>query len=271
MNFKKKKKEKTSVNFLKNTTKIQIRNLILIFFFIIIIQSLFTSNLVEASVVEDFIENEENTSDVIRLVVVLTLLTFIPAIIMTVTTFPRIIIVLSFTRNAMGTQQMPPNQVLIGIALILTFFIMAPTFTVIAAQAYQPYMDGDIGTEEAYDRAITPLKEFMFGQARTEPNSINFFMELYGMEENPESLEDMPTVVVMMSFITSELKKAFIMGFILYVPFIVVDMIVASVLMSMGMMMIPPITISLPFKILLFVLVDGWTLLFETLVRSFGV
>lgn len=264
-------KVKTSDSFSKNTTKKQIRNLILIFFFIIIIQSFFTLAFAQESVVEEFIQNEENTTDVVRLVVVLTLLTFIPAIIMTVTTFPRIIIVLSFTRNAMGTQQMPPNQVLIGIALILTFFIMAPTFTVIADQAYEPYMEGELATAEAYDAAIKPLKEFMFNQARTEPNSINFFMELYGMEDTPESLEDMPLVVVMMSFITSELKKAFIMGFILYVPFIVVDMIVASVLMSMGMMMIPPITISLPFKILLFVLVDGWTLLFETLVRSFGV
>jgi flagellar biosynthetic protein FliP len=170
----------------------------------------------------------------------------------------------------MGTQQMPPNQVMIAIALILTFFIMTPTFTVVANDAYQPYMAGEISTEEAYERAINPMKEFMFSQSRTEPKSINFFMELYGMEENPENLEEMPLVVVMMSFITSELKKAFIMGFVLYVPFIVVDMIVASVLMAMGMMMIPPVTISLPFKILLFVLVDGWTLLFETLVKSFG-
>jgi flagellar biosynthetic protein FliP len=147
---------------------------------------------------------------------------------------------------------------------------MTPTFTVVANDAYQPYMAGEISTEEAYERAINPMKEFMFSQSRTEPKSINFFMELYGMEENPENLEEMPLVVVMMSFITSELKKAFIMGFVLYVPFIVVDMIVASVLMAMGMMMIPPVTISLPFKILLFVLVDGWTLLFETLVKSFG-
>lgn len=266
-----KRKEKTSVIFSKNTIKKQIKNLILVLFFIIIMQNFFVVAFAQESVVEEFIQSGENTTDVVRLVVVLTLLTFIPAIIMTVTTFPRIIIVLSFTRNAMGTQQMPPNQILIGIALILTFFIMAPTFGVIADQAYKPYMDGELGTEEAYNAAITPLKEFMFSQARTEPNGINFFMELYGTEERPESLEEMPLVVVMMSFITSELKKAFIMGFILYIPFIVVDMIVASVLMSMGMMMIPPITISLPFKILLFVLVDGWTLLFETLVRSFGV
>jgi flagellar biosynthetic protein FliP len=221
------------------------------------------------SVIDGYLNGGNNTSDIVRLIVVLTLLSFIPAIIMTLTAFPRIIIVLSFARNAMGTQQMPPNQVLIGIALVLTFFIMSPVVTEVIDEAYTPYMEGEIGTEEAYESATRPLKEFMFNQAKTEPKGMNFFMDLYGMTELPESLDDMPMVVVMMSFITSELKKAFIMGFILYVPFIVVDMITASVLMSMGMMMIPPVTISLPFKILLFVLVDGWTLLFETLVKGF--
>jgi flagellar biosynthetic protein FliP len=221
------------------------------------------------SVIDNYLDGGNNTSDIVRLIVVLTMLSFIPAIIMTLTAFPRIIIVLSFARNAMGTQQMPPNQVLIGIALVLTFFIMTPVVTEVVDQAYTPYMEGEIDTDEAYGNAIAPMKEFMFNQAKTEPKGMNFFMELYGMTEAPESLDDMPMVVVMMAFITSELKKAFIMGFILYVPFIVVDMITASVLMSMGMMMIPPVTISLPFKILLFVLVDGWTLLFETLVKGF--
>ncbi len=256
-----------------NATLIQktINRIIIFSALIIVIQGWANKIYATENIVEDYLTSGDNTSDIVRLVVVLTLLAFIPAIIMTVTTFPRIIIVLSFTRNAMGTQQMPPNQVMIGIALILTFFIMAPVFGDVVSQAYDPYMAGDISTEEAYDAAVAPLKEFMFAQARNEPESIYFFMELYGMEDQPDNLEDMPLVVVMMSFITSELKKAFIMGFILYVPFIVVDMIVASVLMAMGMMMIPPVTISLPFKILLFVLVDGWTLLFETLVRSFGI
>lgn len=221
------------------------------------------------TVIDSYLNGGNNTSDIVRLIVVLTLLSFIPAIIMTLTAFPRIIIVLSFTRNAMGTQQMPPNQVLIGMAMVLTFFVMSPVVTEIVDQSYTPYLAGDIGTEEAYAKAERPLKTFMFNQAKTEPKGLNFFMDLYGMSETPESLEDIPMVVVMMSFITSELKKAFIMGFILYVPFIVVDMITASVLMSMGMMMIPPVTISLPFKILLFVLVDGWTLLFDTLVKGF--
>ncbi len=220
------------------------------------------------SVVNDFINQGTNTSDIVRLLVVMTLLTFVPAIIMTASAFPRVLIALSFTRNAMGTQQTPPNQILIGIALIMTFFIMSPVIGTIRDEAYTPYMEGEIGTEEALDLAVEPLKEFMFSQAQTDPETINFFLELHG-QGRPQSLEETPTVVVMMAFITSELKKAFTMGFLIYIPFIVVDMIVASVLMSMGMMMIPPITISLPFKILLFVLVDGWNLLFETLIRSF--
>lgn len=257
--------------YLANITKIRrFDKTILLIIGFILLRSSCSLAYGSGNIVEDYLIGGDNTADMVRLIVVLTLLAFIPTIIMTATAFPRIIIVLSFTRNAMGTQQMPPNQVMIAIALILTFFIMTPTFTVVANDAYQPYMAGEISTEEAYERAINPMKEFMFSQSRTEPKSINFFMELYGMEENPENLEEMPLVVVMMSFITSELKKAFIMGFVLYVPFIVVDMIVASVLMAMGMMMIPPVTISLPFKILLFVLVDGWTLLFETLVKSFG-
>jgi flagellar biosynthetic protein FliP len=220
------------------------------------------------SVVNDFINQGSNTSDIVRLLVVMTMMTFVPAIIMTASAFPRVLIALSFTRNAMGTQQTPPNQVLIGIALIMTFFIMSPVISTIRDEAYTPYMEGEIGTEEALDLAVEPLKEFMFRQAQTEPETINFFLELHG-EGMPHSLEETPTVVVMMAFITSELKKAFTMGFLIYIPFIVVDMIVASVLMAMGMMMIPPITISRPFKILLFVLVDGWNLLFETLIRSF--
>lgn len=250
-------------------TEKKIRRTIIVSFLFGLISLTFSKAYGAESVVDSYLNGGNNTSDIVRLIVVLTMLSFIPAIIMTLTAFPRIIIVLSFTRNAMGTQQMPPNQVLIGIALVLTFFIMSPMITEIADEAYTPYMAGEIGTDEAYKNAERPLKTFMFNQAKTEPKGLNFFMDLYGMSETPETLEDMPMVVVMMSFITSELKKAFIMGFILYVPFIVVDMITASVLMSMGMMMIPPVTISLPFKILLFVLVDGWTLLFETLVKGF--
>ncbi len=233
---------------------------------------LFTHALVNAqptdSIIGDFLADQNNYADLINLVVVLTLLAFLPAIILSVTVFPRILIVLSFTRNGIGTQQTPPNQVLIGIALILTFFIMSPVIDQVIEEAYNPLMAGEIESEIAFNNAIEPMKEFMFNHARSEPDSINFFLQLSGAEDVPETLEEMPTAVLMMSFITSELKKAFTMGFIIFIPFIVVDMIVASVLMSMGMMMIPPTTISLPFKILLFVLVDGWTLVFRTLVSS---
>lgn len=220
------------------------------------------------SIIGDFLSEQNNYADIINLIVVLTLLALVPAIILTITVFPRILIVLSFTRNGIGTQQTPPNQVLIGISLILTLLIMSPIINQIIETAYDPFMAGEIEQKEAFDNAMTPMKEFMFNHAKTEPDTINFFLQLSDVEEVPESIEDIPIPALMMSFITSELKKAFIMGFVIFIPFIVVDMIVASVLMSMGMMMIPPTTISLPFKILLFVLVDGWTLLFQTLVNS---
>lgn len=223
-----------------------------------------------SSIITDYLSGGSNTSDMVKILVILTILTVLPTIIMTVTAFPRIIIVLSFTRSAMGTQQMPPNQILIGIALILSFFVMSPVVTTIKVESYDPYMEGQIDTEQAYNAAIEPIREFMFTQAKTEPECIEFFLNLYGMDEKPENFDEMPTVVIMMAYITSELKKAFIMGFMMYIPFIVVDMIVASVLMSMGMMMMPPAMISLPFKVLLFILVDGWTLVFKTLILSFG-
>ncbi len=222
------------------------------------------------SIIGDFLSEENNYADILNLIVVLTLLAFVPAIILTATVFPRILIVLSFTRNGIGTQQTPPNQVLIGIALILTLLIMTPVINQVVETAYDPFMAGEIEQDVAFENALAPMKEFMFNHARTEPDTINFFLQLSEVETVPESVDDMPTPALMMSFITSELKKAFTMGFIIFIPFIVVDMIVASVLMSMGMMMIPPTTISLPFKILLFVLVDGWTLIFETLVSTIG-
>lgn len=255
------------LNILKNKTKIIVSSLsILICLFI------FTNQIVVAepadSIIGDFLSEQDNYADIINLIVVLTLLAFVPAIILTVTVFPRILIVLSFTRNGIGTQQTPPNQILIGIALILTLLIMTPVIDQVIETAYDPFMEGEIEQEEAFENALLPMKEFMFSHARTEPNTINFFLQLSEIETVPESVSDIPTPALMMSFITSELKKAFTMGFIIFIPFIVVDMIVASVLMSMGMMMIPPTTISLPFKILLFVLVDGWTLIFETLVST---
>ncbi len=237
---------------------------------IIVFNVLMVSAEPEQPVIFDYLNEGDNTTDIVKLIIVLTTLTLLPSIIMTMTVFPRILIVISFTRNAMGTQQTPPNQVLIGIALILSLLIMSPIISIIKAEAYDPYMAGEINTDQALTAAMSPMRDFMFEQAKTEPETVKFFLGLYGSAEIPNTIEEMPTLVLMMSFITSELKKAFIMGFIIYIPFIVVDMIVASVLMAMGMMMIPPTTISLPFKILLFIIVDGWSLLFQTLVTSFG-
>ncbi len=209
------------------------------------------------------------TSEIVRILVTLTILTVVPALIMTVTSFTRIIIVLSFVRSAMGTQQSPPNQVLIGIALILSFFIMSPVISEIKDKAYDPYMTGEMETVEALEIASVPLRKFLFDQASTEPENLNFFLNMYGVTDKPAGLDEIPMAVLITSFITSELKKAMIMGFMIYIPFIVIDMIVSSILMAMGMMMLPPAMISLPFKILLFVMIDGWTLLIKTLIAGF--
>jgi flagellar biosynthetic protein FliP len=254
------------LNIQKNKIKVLATSLVIVICLILITNTALAQPV--DSIVGDFLGEQDNYADIINLIVVLTLLAFVPAIILTITVFPRILIVLSFTRNGIGTQQTPPNQVLIGIALILTFLIMTPVIDQVIDTAYDPFMAGEIEQDIAFDNALKPMKEFMFSHARTEPDTINFFLRLSQIEEVPGNVNDMPMPALMMSFITSELKKAFTMGFIIFIPFIVVDMIVASVLMSMGMMMIPPTTISLPFKILLFVLVDGWTLIFETLVTS---
>lgn len=196
----------------------------------------------------------------------LTVLTLAPSILIMMTSFTRIIIVLSFTRNALGTQQMPPNQVLIGLALFLTFFIMAPIGTQINDKAIQPYLSGQMDQEQVIDEAMDPIRDFMFRQ--TKQKDLALFVNLSSMDA-PDGLEDIPNSVLIPSFIISELKVAFQIGFLIYIPFIIVDMVVASTLMSMGMMMLPPVMISLPFKILLFVMVDGWNLVIKTLVTGF--
>lgn len=209
-------------------------------------------------------------SNIIPTVVILLLLTVLPTILLLMTSYTRILVVLSFTRNALGTQQMPPNQVLIGISLILTLFIMSPTIGQIKQDAYDPYMMQEITIVQALEAAERPMKEFMFKEAQTETESINMFLSLSGMESTPETLDDMPLSVLVPAFITGEITKAFKIGFLIYLPFIMIDMIVSSILMSMGMMMLPPSMISLPFKILLFVLIDGWELIMKTLIMSFG-
>ncbi len=191
----------------------------------------------------------------------------LPILLITITSFTRILIVLHFTRQALNTQSAPPNQVLIAIALFLTFFIMQPIFSQVYTEAIVPYDAGEIDFEEAYETALAPLRNFMFEQ--TQMKDIDVFMQISNTAWDGASMEQVPTSVLIPGFIVSELRTAFIIGFIIYIPFIVIDMVVASVLMSMGMMMLPPTTISMPFKILLFVLADGWNLVIVNLVRTF--
>ncbi len=204
-------------------------------------------------------------SSTVRILLVITILALAPSILIMLTSFTRIIIVLHFVRSAIGTQTAPPNQVLIGLALFLTFFIMWPTFTQINEQAITPLENGEITQEEALTNATTPIRNFMYGQ--TQEKDLNMFCEI--SDTTYEDYDDVPFVVLVPSFIVSELRTAFIIGVVIYIPFIVIDMVVSSVLMSMGMMMLPPTTISLPFKILLFVLADGWNLVIGGLVKTF--
>lgn len=211
-----------------------------------------------------------NAAETIEILVLLTVITLLPSILIMMTSFTRIMIVLSFLKNALGLQQTPPNQVLVGIAIFLTLFIMSPVIDEINTEAYEPYKNEVITQEEFYDTASQPIKVWMLKQ--TGNSELKMFVDMANKEEisNAESIEDLPLTVIIPSFITSELKRAFIIGFLLYIPFLIIDMIVSSVLMSMGMMMLPPVMISMPFKILLFVVVDGWSLLFKTLITTFN-
>ncbi|PRO65217.1 flagellar type III secretion system pore protein FliP [Alkalicoccus urumqiensis] len=213
-----------------------------------------------------FNDSGENLSSTIQLVLVLTVLSLAPAILILMTSFTRIVIVLSFVRSALATQTVPPNQVIIGLALFLTFFIMAPVFSEVNENALQPLFEGEMTQEEAFEEAAVPMKEFM--AQHTREKDLALFMG-YAGEERPESLEDVPLSTLVPAFVISELKTAFQIGFMIFVPFLVIDMVVASVLMSMGMMMLPPVMIALPFKILLFVMVDGWHLVVRSLLFSF--
>jgi len=203
----------------------------------------------------------------IQTLLLLTSLSFLPAIILMMTSFTRIIIVLSLLRHALGTQSAPPNQVLAGLALFLTFFIMAPVADKIYTDAYLPLAENKIGFSEALERGAVPLRGFMIKQTR-EPD-LALFTKI-AKQPKPASADQVPMRVLIPAFVTSELKTAFQIGFIVFIPFLIIDMVVASVLMSMGMMMMSPVIVSLPFKIMLFVLVDGWNLLIGSLVQSFG-
>ncbi|WP_438432454.1 flagellar type III secretion system pore protein FliP [Gorillibacterium sp. sgz500922] len=206
-------------------------------------------------------------SDTVSIILMLTVLSLAPAILIMMTCFTRIVVVLGFVRTSLGTQQMPPNQVLIGLALFLTFFVMAPTFGTINETALQPYLKHEISQQEAFTKAAVPLKEFM--GKHTEPKDLQLFQE-YSKAPKPKSIQDIPLTSLVPAFAISELKRAFMMGFMIFIPFLVIDMVISSTLMAMGMMMLPPVMISLPFKILLFVLVDGWYLVVEQLLRSYG-
>lgn len=206
-------------------------------------------------------------SGTLRILLILTALAVVPILLVTITSFTRILIVLHFTRQALNTQTAPPNQVLIAISLFLTFFIMQPVISKVYTEAIIPYDAGEIGFEEALGIAVDPMRTFMFEQ--TQVKDIDAFMQISNTAWDGESQNQVPTSVLIPAFIISELRTAFIIGFLIYIPFIVIDMVVASVLMSMGMMMLPPTTISMPFKILLFVLADGWNLVIVYLVRTF--
>ncbi len=206
-----------------------------------------------------------NFSSTLRMLLVLTIISLAPSILIMLTSYTRCIIVLHFVRAAIGTNTAPPNQVLIGLALFLTLFIMSPTIATIQTDAIEPFDAGQITQEEAIDAAMVPIREFMYGQTQTK--DLDMFCEIAGVTY--EDYDDVAFTVLVPSFILSELRTAFIIGFLIYIPFIVIDMVVSSVLMSMGMMMLPPTTISLPFKILLFILVDGWDLVIGGLVKTF--
>ncbi|MBP1930795.1 flagellar type III secretion system pore protein FliP [Ammoniphilus resinae] len=202
----------------------------------------------------------------IRILLLLTVLSIAPAILIMMTCFTRIIIVLSFLRNALATQQMPPNQVLIGLAFFMTLFIMGPTISQINETAFQPYVKGELSQQEAYDKATIPIKEFM--AKHTREKDLALFAQ-YDEKKRYSSIQEIPLTTLVPAYAISELKTGFQMGFLLFLPFLVIDMVVASILMAMGMMMLPPVMISLPFKILLFVLVDGWYLVVKSLLLSF--
>lgn len=215
---------------------------------------------------------EGGTMDTLKLLFVFALIALAPSLIIMMTSFTRIVIVFSFLRNALGLQQTPPNQVLVGIALFLSLFIMSPVLTEMNDTAVQPYSAGEITQEQAMEKVQDPLKVFMLKQTKTA--DLNLFLSISDKDRaitqiNPDQLRSLGLPIIVPAFLTSELKRAFLMGFLLYLPFLAIDMIVASTLMSMGMVMLPPTTISLPFKLMLFVVVDGWSLIMDMLVKSF--
>ena len=212
-------------------------------------------------------DQPEKVSVLLQILLLLTVLSLAPAIVVMMTSFTRLAVVFSLLRHALGTQQMPPNQVLIGLALLLTFFLMSPVYEKVNKDALQPYLAEEISQTQAIERALIPIRQFMFKQTRKK--DIALFLQV-SKSDKPHNIDEIPTMVLIPSFVISELKTAFQIGFLIYIPFLIIDMVVASVLLSMGMMMLPPFMVSLPFKLMLFVLVDGWNLLVGSLVKSFA-
>ena len=211
-------------------------------------------------------ESPQEVSSTLQVIALLTIVTIVPGILLMTTSFVRIVVVIGFLRNALATQNVPPNQVVLGLAMFMTFYIMAPYWSAANEQGIQPYLAGEISQEEAITKTFAPIREFMFRQTRE--SDLALFVNL-SESERPQTQDDVSTFVLIPAFMISELKTAFQIGFMIYVPFIVIDMIVATTLMSMGMMMLPPVMISMPFKILLFVMIDGWHLLINSIIVSF--
>ncbi len=211
--------------------------------------------------------SNEDVATTLQILLLLTVLSLAPSILIMTTSYLRIIIVFHFLKNALGTQQMPPNQLLSGIALFITFFIMAPTWNKVNEAAITPLMDGKMSIEQAYEAGVEPIRVFMFKHVRDE--DLRLFINMADIER-PDNKQDLPTYILVPAFALSELRAGFIIGFFLFIPFVMMDMIIASVLLSMGMMMIPPMLIALPFKILLFILVDGWNLIVGSIIRGFA-
>jgi len=212
------------------------------------------------------------SSDTVKIIVLMTLIAIVPTLLLMMTCFGRIIIVLSFLRSALGLQQTPPNQILVGLALAITFFVMSPVLTEINEVALQPYNAGTINSQQFIDSAVSPIKEWMLKQTTTTDVDLFKSLSVQAGQTGVENIapQDLPMTIVIPAFIISELKRAFLIGFLLFIPFLIIDMIVSSVLMSMGMMMLPPVMISLPFKLMLFVVVDGWGLLVKTLIMTYN-
>ncbi len=213
-------------------------------------------------------DQPQEAAATIQIILLLTVLSIAPAILIMMTSFTRIIIILSFLRNALGTQQMPPNQVLIGFAMFLTFFIMSPVLNEVNSNAFQPFMNGQISQDEALTKAAGPMRTFMLKQIRSEKD-LMLFVKIAKIDPATVEKDNLPLTVVIPAFMINELKIAFQIGFLIFIPFLIIDMVVSSTLMSMGMMMLPPIMISLPFKILLFIMVDGWNLMTQSIVLGF--